>query len=110
MTKELFLESIEALRLQSEHDSECSKAFRVILRNDHVSGYDNHWLANQLIKLLQVEFNDDHKDSWIEYYIYDLEFGKLYHEGCVTDNGTNIDLSNSDKLYEYLVTIKNRNK
>lgn len=106
MTKQLFIETIEALRLQSEHDSKCSDAFSVLLPDSHGGFYDNHWLTNQLIKLLQVEYNDDHKDSWIEYYIYELEFGSKYHDGCVTDNGTNIDLSDAGKLYEYLTHNK----
>lgn len=109
MTKELFIETIEALRKQYEHDEKCSEAFRVILPNDHISNYDNHWLTNQLIKLLQIPFNDDHKDSWIEYYINEINFGKLYYEGCARyKNGSNIDLSDAGKLYDFLMSEKDK--
>lgn len=109
MTKELFIETIEALRLQSEYDSKCSEAFNVILPNDYVSNYDNHWLTNQLIKLLQVEMNDETRDSWIEYYIYELEFGVKYREGCARyKDGSNIDLSDAGKLYDFLMSEKDK--
>ncbi len=103
ITKELFIETIEAIKNQCEHDSKCSEAFQVILPHDHISTYSNHWLQNQLVKLLQVGMNDEHKDSWIEYYLWELNFGAKYKPGMVTEkDGSIIDLSDAGKLYEYL--------
>lgn len=103
--KDLFVETIEALKKQYEHDKKCHEAFKVILPNDYVTSYDNHLLTNQLVKLLQIEFNDDHKDSWIEYYLWELDFGKEYKKGCCKfKDGTNIDLSDAGKLYDFLIT------
>lgn len=95
MTKELFIETIEALRCQYEHDRKCSHAFQIILPDTHVGLYDNHWTNNQLVKLLQVAMKDEHKDSWIEYYLFELDFGKNYKPGCATDNDGDIDLSHA---------------
>lgn len=69
-TKDLFIETIHEIEKQYNHDRKCSDAFKVILPNDYTSNYANHWLQNQLIKILQIAMNDNHKGSWIEYYLW----------------------------------------
>ena len=39
----------------------------------------------------------------ISYFIYELDYGRDYEEGCITDqDGNNIDFSTAEKLYDYL--------
>lgn len=102
MTRELFIETIEALQKQYEHDKNCATAFKVILPDTFVGLYDNHWLSNQIVKLLQVAMDDENAYSWIEYFIYELEFGKSYKKGPVTNNGVNVDISDAGKLFDFL--------
>jgi hypothetical protein len=105
ITKELFIETIDEIKKQHENDSKCTDAFSVILPTDFISGYDNHWIQNQLLKIIKISLNDFHKDSWIEYFIYDLDFGKEYKKGMTTNvDGSEIDLSDSGKLYDFLIT------
>lgn len=107
INKELFVETIEAIRKQHEHDIKCGEAFKVILPDDHISFYDNHHLRNQLIKILQIAFNDEHRDSWIEYFIWELDFGKNYHVGTASrKNGTPINLSSAASLWDFLFETK----
>ena len=68
-SKELFIETISEIEKQVRHDSKCSDAFEVLLPSDYISSYDNSFLKNQLIKIIQVAMNDKHKDSWIEYFM-----------------------------------------
>lgn len=42
----------------------------------------------------------------VSYFIYELNFGKEYTEGCVEDNGVNIDFSTAESLYDYLTKNK----
>ena len=45
-------------------------------------------------------FNDGDIISW---WIYDLEYGTEYKDGCITEeDGTIIDVSTAGKLYDYL--------
>lgn len=107
ITKELFLETIEVLRLQREKDDKCHEAWKVLLPDDFVTGYDNHLVIAQLTKILQLAFKDEGRDSWIDYYIWELNFGSKYTEGCAKyKNGLNIDISTPEKLYEFLVKEK----
>lgn len=104
MNKQLFLETIEALQKQDEHDMNCKRAFEVILseQNDNIiTRYDNFIVTNMLIKLLEDAMND--KWEWIRYFIYRLEFGSKYYKGIALHrNGKAIDLSTASKLYDYL--------
>lgn len=54
-----------------------------------------------VIKLLENMFHDGDTISW---WIYDLDYGTKYEDGCITENdGTIIDLSTPEKLYDYLI-------
>ena len=109
MTQKLFIETIEALQNQYEHDKKCSEAFKILLPSDHVTYYDNHFITNQLVKMIQIPMGDFHEHSLVEYYIHDLQFGKKYIEGCLKDNGKNIDISDAGKLWDYLNSKKQSN-
>ena len=104
ITKELFIETIKALETQYDHDNKCSRAFSIILSDCLGSLYDNFTLSGQLIHLLKLTFQDE-EDSWIDYYIYELEFGRNYTDGCVKlADGTNVKLYNASDLYDFLLT------
>jgi len=107
LSKELFTETINEIEKQHRHDCKCSEAFKVILPNDYISNYDNHWLQNQLVKVLQIAMNDDHKHSWIEYYMWELDFGLGYYEGCVEVHGKDFELKNASDLWDLLKKINN---
>lgn len=103
MKKKLFIESIEKLKEQSEHDRKCTNAFEIVFPDDWITGYDNSFITNQIIKILQITFKD--KSKWVEYFIYDLNFGKDYKPGMVTEkDGENIELSTSENLYDLLIS------
>ena len=103
MTKELFIEAIEAIRLQEEHDNNyidlLSKVFPDAFEANLL--YDNSFIKGGLLKLLSELMHDN--GEWIEYFIYELDYGKKYKKGCATyEDGKNIDLSNAGALYEFL--------
>lgn len=102
MKKALFIETIEVVKAQRKHDFKCVKAFETILGNSYINGYDNTKLEEQLVKLLRVAMNVDTKDSIIDYFIDDLAFGTKYKKGCISENSIDIDISNAEKLYDYL--------
>ena len=104
ITKKLFVETIHALEKQYKYDSKCAKHIQAVFNDNFISGYDNHLLTGQLVKMLQLAFNDAHKESWIEYYLYELDFGKKYRKGCATNkDGSEIKLSNAGELYDFLI-------
>jgi hypothetical protein len=105
MSRQLFIDTIEIIKEQYDIDSKCHEAGQVIFPDSFVGFYDNSRTNNQLCWLLQIAMCDiDKQNSWIQYFINDLEFGKAYKPGCCEwEDGRNIDLSNAGKLYDFLI-------
>lgn len=58
-------------------------------------------LENSVLKLLEYIMNDS--SNVIDYWLYELHFGKDFYDGCIRENDINIDISTVEKLYDYLV-------
>lgn len=55
-----------------------------------------------IVVLLLKKLMKDEAD-WIDYFIYDLDYGRKYAPGIVKDKkGNNVDLSSAEKLYDYI--------
>ena len=74
---------------------------------------------NEIIKLLEIIMNDkptnDYYGSNISYFIYELNYGKNYKAGMVTDKNKDgsfidVDISTPEKLYEYLIKNMEQNE
>ena len=108
MNKELFIEAIAAIQQQCEYDIEVSKnlgkAFPEAFEANLLP--KNHFLQNALIHVLQVEMNDlqlcEYGQSWIEYFLWELNFGEENYRKKVTKNGKEIKMSNAAELYDFL--------
>lgn len=101
-TKDLFIETIHEIEKQYNHDRKCAEAFKIILPNDYTSHYANHWLQNQLLKILKIAMGDNHKDSWIDYYLWELDFGRKWKKDSVQVKGKNFKLKNAYDLWDLL--------
>jgi hypothetical protein len=55
-----------------------------------------------LMELLE-ELMRDESTSWISYWTYELDCGKLYKDGCVTVDGNIVKLETLEDLYTVLV-------
>jgi hypothetical protein len=104
MTKKLFIESIEKLDTQYQHDFKCADALQSVYRSSIILTYDNHRVCNQLAKLLRIEMNDDHDESWVDYYIDELDFGRLWRPGKVEMDGKDVRLETVEDLWNLLTT------
>ena len=92
MTKELFIECIEALSKQVEIDAEVSEHLAKAFPNTYAANLlpDNNILSEIIIKILRTEFNDC--CDWINYYCYELNFGKENYRLKVYDKEKEIDI------------------
>jgi hypothetical protein len=111
MTKELFIESIEALEKQYKWDEECNQMLEKVFQDSSMLFYDNHYLSNQLLKILQVEFNDENALSWIEYFCYERDFGKKKGSDKSVQVGNRyVKFSTPENLYDFLMKNKHESK
>jgi len=101
-SKEYFVETMEEIKKQVRHDKNCHEAFKVILPDDYVTYYKNDFVVNQLLKIVKEAFNDNNSYSWIDYFIWDLDFGDKYKEGMVKVSSKNFQLKSISDLWDLL--------
>lgn len=112
LNKKQFLAVLDALEKQYNKDERIDKFIMdEFNESSHFFFNEAHRvLWDQLVQLLcdsfpqpKHTFMDD-----IHYFIYELEFGKRWKSGMVSESdGTDIDMSSAEKLWNYLTGVKN---
>jgi len=107
ISKEKFIKILTSLKEAEEKDEEYSKA---------VSSAFDCWALRYvpcdaytsiIIDLLNEMFDLQKTDEYgsdIDYFIYELDYGKKWKRGMITDkNGVDVDFSDAGRLYDYLI-------
>lgn len=107
MSRDDFISLIDNIKKFDDSTRALDKALNEYDETSDFGGFTNFRamdiIAN-LLNLLFQEEEDDYGSTTIEYFMYDLDFGKEYKPGVITEaDGTLIDLSNAGSLYDYLV-------
>lgn len=111
INKEKFCKIIEELKNIEEIQGKIKDIFRnsknEILR-DFGSPYTLLVPTDHLVvDLLKDNFKLDDKDNTLEWWIWEMNYGKyVTAEDVMDENGKFIDLTTPEKLYDYLVSIK----
>lgn len=103
MTKDLFVKSIKALETQNNYDICVSENLCNAFPNAFKANLipDNSIVQDALIAVLEHVMEDS--EQWIQYYCWELDFGKENWRLKVNDeNGNNIPLSSPEELYDFL--------
>ena len=115
-TKETFCALLRALDETKRHtDDLCDDLYQVIQKHRpdqdmDLRGYQlwplvcDTRLEDAIVAELEKEFEDT-EDSWISYFVYELEFGTVSYSGnCgVKPDGTQITLTSPEELYDFLI-------
>lgn len=119
LTKKQFVEYINRIKATCDKDDMLSDAIeKACDKNTWVIGlYGSE--CNTMIDLLSLAMGlkvGTYDGNVIEYFIYDINFGKNYTPECYTEeDGSPIDISTAEKLYDYIISclgeeVKNDNK
>ena len=99
ISKESFVYYINRLKELKNIYSEINK----IGRKFNSFEVNNYEYEDLVVKILEKTFKDE-DIGWIEYYLYELDFGEEWCEGKVTDkNGNDIPLKTAENLYDILI-------
>ena len=107
MEKQTFIDCINALDKQYSQDKENANLLSKVFKDSRSANLfpDNHYITNILIRILQEEFNDKSAHSWIEYYCYELDFGREnWRLKAHDENKKEIPLSTPEQLYNLLIS------
>ena len=86
------VDKVEALFRNSREKLECDFCNGAGLQISHEG-----IVVKLLEKLMQDSFGN------ISYFIYELDYGREYQEGCVSDKNGNVDIGTPEKLYDFLM-------
>ena len=106
ISKEVFVEILNRLRDSSDLVRKVNSLFRNS-RDNVECGFCNGAALqisheSTVVFLLRKLLKDAVEN--IDYYIYELDYGRKYEPGMITDeNGHDIDFSSAEKLYDYLI-------
>ena len=98
-----FIEAIEGLKKQVEHDEHFGTSMEDAFPGCHAPIYDNHYVWETALRLLEIATNDI--DKTIEWWIYETKFGEetsLYIIENKNGEDVKIQLLTASDLYEYL--------
>ena len=114
LSKEQFLKYIKRLQDVCEFDNAVSQ----LARDHHIELFESgvSELVGLCIELLEITMNcfDENYDD-ISYFCLELDFGKLWEPGMVTDydenkNSVDVDFNTAEELYDYLVARYNEGR
>jgi hypothetical protein len=100
MTRENFIEIIDAIKTQWDYDIEFAKNMTVCFPDSWSANlmYNNQPLFTACIKALAVVMNCD--VDTLDWWMYEHDFGS--NDLRMYENDVEIDLSDAGKLYDYL--------
>lgn len=104
ITKEQFVKIINRLKAYNDLQDKIQELFKENIDNREMDFMNAGSICvgheTIVVELLENMFDTD----IISWWLYELEYGRKYEEGCIQDaDGSNIDLSTPEKLYDYLV-------
>jgi len=105
LSREEFIRIMNAMRDRSGVYSKLNDALdRLSPSTAPVNFFPNIDHETLFLDVIHVMFNIDRDESIIDYFCYDLDFGRNYNPGDVVDSsGREIPISNAGKLYDYLI-------
>ena len=108
ISREKFCEYINLLKKMDEKEDSLTQAFRNLDENADVAMVGLYTPERRaILDLLNQIMDVPTTKEWggdIDYFCYELNFGKDYKDGSVTDSdGTIINMGTPEDLYDYLV-------
>ena len=106
LTKDEFVKYMDVLKTIKESSDRLHDALASYDECSDFSGFSNFRVLDTIEELLSKLMNDpedEYGTTMVNYFTNDLNFGADYEEGMITNaDGSIIDLSTVEKLYDYL--------
>lgn len=103
LTKEKFTAAIEHIKQHRDLESNLCSTLEAMSPDSYCCAFIYSKYETLSVDLIKEALNLDAENDWIEYFIYDLEFGTKFVPGCVVEaDGKAVDLSTPSSLYDYL--------
>ena len=105
ISKKMFVEAIEALKEQIDHDAKVSTAFQELFIDAGNMMPDNERLIFQLVRLLNEGMNDTTPDAvgntFVSWFVYETDFGRK--DNIIKLNGKTYKITTAAQLYDTIL-------
>lgn len=111
ISKQLFVKYINCIQEKDNMANEINKILIKYNQRDLLDGYDliNNDFIDIIVELLDKNFDDN--CDWVDYFIYELDYGNKYwtddgrfcSDLILDENDQPIDISTPEKLYDFLI-------
>lgn len=102
LTKEEFCNSIKFILNRNSAMNKINKLFTEEFEDSVFYPYFKY--ETELVKVLKIIMKDNTDESWIDYFLYELDGGTKWTKDSVTyADGTPIKLKTPEDLYEFLI-------
>lgn len=107
LTKEQFVYYIGEIKTLIDQAHMLDEALKSFDNCSDFGGFSNFRAVDALVSLLEDVMGEERSTEYptnISYFIFDLEFGSEWTEESFQESdGTPIDISTAEKLYDYLI-------
>ena len=100
ISKDTFIEAINNIEKQHRIESDFSLAVNKYFSQDVDNSLPRNYIVDSLVKILQQHFKDEHSESWIDYYLWELDFGRK--DAKITVKSEPFILKTPEDLYKLL--------
>lgn len=114
ISKETFVSAINQIKAVNEYHEKLNSLFEEYGADGYV--YPPTCIDNLVMVLeegMEIEPNE-YDNTDVSYFVYELDCGKSWKPGCVTDvvdgKEIEIDMSTPEKFYDYLIGKYNKSK
>lgn len=103
LSKEKFVATLEHIKEHNVLEHNLCTALEAMSPDSYCCAFVYSKYETLVLDLLKEALGLDPEIDWIEYFLYDLEFGSKFKTGCVVEaDGKAVDLSTPAALYDYL--------
>lgn len=106
--KDTFVKAINDVKAAYDFQVQLDDFYR---KNGGYRKVDYPDCIDTVIDLLHSIFWKADRNGWIEYFCFELNFGRNYKDGTITyENGGNIRIKTAEDLYDFLLSGMENNK
>lgn len=107
ISKDTFVKAINDVKTAYDFQMRLDDFYR---KNRGYRNVDYPDCIDTIIDLLHSLFGRADRNGWIEYFCFELDFGRKYKDGMIIyKNGGNIRMKTAEDLYDFLISETENN-
>ena len=100
LSKETFVNSLNKVRDNIDRESRVSE----VLYREGIGDVLLISCVDTVLDILEELFEHNNlSKGLIDYFCWEIDFGRDYKPGCLTYQGDDVDISSAEKLYDFLI-------